>query len=61
MQEVNIVLFKDNQAARNTWPTAVFTSAIHSQDGKVQKISLRTTAQSTPKTFRGPVTEVDLL
>ncbi|XP_067279227.1 uncharacterized protein [Pseudorasbora parva] len=61
LQAGDVVLLKDNQAARNTWPMAVVTSAIHSQDGKVRTVSLRTTAQGTPKAFTRPVTEVVLL
>jgi len=61
LQEGDIVLLKDNQAARNTWPMAVVTSAIYSQDGKVRTVSLRTSAQSTSKFFTRPVTEVVLL
>ncbi|RXN37591.1 hypothetical protein ROHU_001910 [Labeo rohita] len=61
LQEGDIVLLKDNQAARNVWPMAVVTSAIHSQDGKVRTVNLRTTAQGTPKNFTRPITEVILL
>ncbi len=35
LQEGDIILLKDNQAARNTWPMAVVTSDMHSQDRKV--------------------------
>lgn len=38
LQGGDIVLLKDNQAARNTWPMTVVTSAIHSQDGKVRTV-----------------------
>jgi len=61
LQEGDVVLLKDNKAARNTWPMVVVTSAIHSQVGKVRTVSLRTTAQGTPKSFTRPVTEVILL
>ncbi len=61
LQEGDIILLKDNQAAHNMWPMAVVTSAIHSQDGKVRTVNLRTTAQGTPKTFTRPITEVVLL
>lgn len=45
LQEGDIVLLKDRQAARNDWPMAVIIKAFSGGDGKVQKVELRTTNQ----------------
>ena len=61
LQEGDIVLLKDNQAARNSWPLAVVTKAFSGGDGRVRKVELKTTDQGHAKTFFRPVSEVILL
>ncbi|XP_063733027.1 uncharacterized protein LOC134860115 [Eleginops maclovinus] len=61
LQDGDIVLLKDNQAARNNWPLAVVTKAIPGTDGRVRKVELKTANQGQPKTYLRPVTETVLL
>ncbi|CAM4510486.1 unnamed protein product [Leuciscus chuanchicus] len=37
LQEGDVVLLKDNQVVRNSWPMAIVTKAIPGKDGKVRK------------------------
>ena len=61
LHEGDVVLLKDNQAARNSWPLAVVTKAFSGGDGRVRKVELKTTDQGHAKTFFRPVSEVILL
>lgn len=61
LQQGDVVLLKDSQAARNEWPLALVTATYPSQDGKVRKVEVKTAAQGTPKTFLRPVSAVVLL
>lgn len=61
LQQGDVVLLKDSQAARNEWPLALVTTTYPSQDGKVRKVEVKTAAQGIPKTFLRPVSAVLLL
>lgn len=61
LQEGDLVLLKDSQAARNNWPMAMITKTFSGSDGKVRKVELKTTDQGHSKTFFRPVSEVVLL
>ncbi|XP_030209647.1 uncharacterized protein LOC115541880 [Gadus morhua] len=61
LKEGDIVLLKDNQAARNVWPMAMITAVFPGKDSKVRKVELRTSDQGSPKVFLRPVSEVVLL
>ncbi|XP_059815405.1 uncharacterized protein LOC132387047 [Hypanus sabinus] len=61
LQVEDLVLLRDKQAARNSWPTARITATFPSEDGHVRKIELKTTDQGDVKIYQGPVTEVILL
>lgn len=61
LQQGDVVLLKDSQAARNEWPLALVTATYPSQDGKVRKVEVKTATQGTPKTFLRPVSAVILL
>ncbi|XP_042281759.1 uncharacterized protein LOC121906755 [Thunnus maccoyii] len=61
LQEGDLVLLKDSQAARNNWPMAIITKAFSGSDGRVRKVELKTTDQGHSKTFFRPVSEVVLL
>ena len=64
IQVNDLVLLRDSQAARNTWPmakTAVITAVFPGQDGKVRKVELKVTKHGTVKNFFRPVTEIVLL
>lgn len=56
LQEGDIVLLKDNQAARNNWLLAVVKKAIRGADGKIPKVELKTVDQGQPKTYLRPMT-----
>ncbi|XP_059841308.1 uncharacterized protein LOC132402471 [Hypanus sabinus] len=61
LQVGDLVLLRDKQVARNSWPTARITATFPSGDGHVRKIELKTTDQGDVKIYQGPVTEVILL
>ncbi|XP_059829970.1 plectin-like [Hypanus sabinus] len=61
LQVGDLVLLRDKQVARNSWPTARITATFPSEDGHVRKIELKTTDQGDVKIYQGPVTEVILL
>lgn len=61
LQEGDVVLLKDSQAARNNWPMAVITKTLPGGDGRVRKVELNTTNQGHSKTFFRPVSELVLL
>ncbi|XP_059825056.1 uncharacterized abhydrolase domain-containing protein DDB_G0269086-like [Hypanus sabinus] len=61
LQVEDLVLLRDKQVARNSWPTARITVTFPSGDGHVRKIELKTTDQGDVKIYQGPVTEVILL
>ncbi|XP_059815487.1 uncharacterized protein LOC132387150 [Hypanus sabinus] len=61
LQVGDLVLLRDKQVARNSWPTARITATFPIEDGHVRKIELKTTDQGDVKIYQGPVTEVILL
>ncbi|KAJ7996952.1 hypothetical protein DPEC_G00223860 [Dallia pectoralis] len=61
LQEGDIVLLKDNQAARNSWPMAIITKTYPGEDGRVRKLELKTTEQGHSKIFLRPISEVIML
>ncbi|XP_059801749.1 uncharacterized protein LOC132378654 [Hypanus sabinus] len=61
LQVEDLVLLRDKQATRNSWPMARITVTFPSGDGHVRKIELKTTDQGDVKIYQGPVTEVILL
>ncbi|XP_059839636.1 GRB10-interacting GYF protein 2-like [Hypanus sabinus] len=61
LQVGDLVLLRDKQVARNSWPTARITATFPIGDGHVRKIELKTTDQGDVKIYQGPVTEVILL
>ncbi|XP_059802070.1 uncharacterized protein LOC132378836 [Hypanus sabinus] len=61
LQVGDLVLLRDKQVARNSWPMARITATFPSEDGHVRKIELKTTDQGDVKIYQGPVTEVILL
>ncbi|XP_059849743.1 uncharacterized protein LOC132407372 [Hypanus sabinus] len=61
LQVGNLVLLRDKQVARNSWPMARITATFPSEDGHVRKIELKTTDQGDVKIYQRPVTEVILL
>ncbi|XP_059836153.1 plectin-like [Hypanus sabinus] len=61
LQVGDLVLLRDKQIARNSWPTARITATFPSEDGHVRKIELKTTDQGDVKIYQRPVTEVILL
>ncbi|XP_059825157.1 uncharacterized protein LOC132393780 isoform X2 [Hypanus sabinus] len=61
LQVGDLVLLRDKQATRNSWPTARITATFPSEDGHVRKIELKTTDQGDVKIYQRPVTEVILL
>ncbi|XP_059841364.1 uncharacterized protein LOC132402527 [Hypanus sabinus] len=61
LQVGDLVLLRDKQATRNSWPTARITATFPIEDGHVRKIELKTTDQGDVKIYQRPVTEVILL
>ncbi|XP_059832502.1 uncharacterized protein LOC132397754 [Hypanus sabinus] len=61
LQVEDLVLLRDKQATRNSWPMARITVTFPSEDGHVRKIELKTTDQGDVKVYQRPVTEVILL
>ncbi|XP_059840843.1 uncharacterized protein LOC132402177 [Hypanus sabinus] len=61
LQVGDLVLLRDKQIARNSWPMARITATFPSGDGHVRKIELKTTDQGDVKIYQRPVTEVILL
>lgn len=61
IEKGDVVLLKDNEAARNDWPMALVTDTFPSSDGKVRKVELKVTKQGSEKRFLRPVSEVILL
>ncbi|XP_059805914.1 uncharacterized protein LOC132380945 [Hypanus sabinus] len=61
LQVGDLVLLRDKQITRNSWPMARTTATFPSEDGHVRKIELKTTDQGDVKIYQGPVTEVILL
>ncbi|XP_059830324.1 uncharacterized protein LOC132396632 [Hypanus sabinus] len=61
LQVGDLVLLRDKQITRNSWPMARITATFPSEDGHVRKIELKTTDQGDVKIYQGPVTEVILL
>ncbi|XP_069830268.1 uncharacterized protein [Dendropsophus ebraccatus] len=57
----DLVLLKDQQAARIEWPMGLIIESIPSDDGKVRKVEVRVARQGTVKTFIRPITELILL
>ncbi|XP_059811582.1 plectin-like [Hypanus sabinus] len=61
LQVEDLVLLRDKQITRNSWPMARITATFPSEDGHVRKIELKTTDQGDVKIYQRPVTEVILL
>ncbi|XP_077389538.1 uncharacterized protein LOC144026608 [Festucalex cinctus] len=61
LQVNDLVLLKDKQVTRNSWPLARVTATFPSKDKRVRKIEVKAWDQGTLKTFIRPVTEVILL
>lgn len=61
LKEGDIVLLKDNQAARNAWPMARITTVFPGRDGRVRKVEVKTSDQGAAKYFQRPVSELVLL
>ncbi|XP_059814307.1 uncharacterized protein LOC132386035 isoform X1 [Hypanus sabinus] len=61
LQVGDLVLLRDKQITRNSWPMARITATFPSEDGHVRKIELKTTDQGDVKIYQRPVTEVILL
>ncbi|KAI4890224.1 hypothetical protein NFI96_032236, partial [Prochilodus magdalenae] len=61
LQKGDVVLLRDDHAARNVWPMALVESVCPSADGKVRKVQLRTVNQGTSKTLLRPMSQVIFL
>ncbi|XP_060771343.1 uncharacterized protein LOC132882106 [Neoarius graeffei] len=61
LQVGDLVLLKDKQAPRNSWPMARVTATFPGKDSHVRKIEIKVSDQGSVKTFMRPVTEVILL
>ncbi len=61
VQQGDLVLMRDVQAARNEWPMALVSEVFKSSDGKVRKIQIRVSKDGSCKTYLRPITEIVLL
>lgn len=61
IQVGDLVLLRDAQATRNTWPMAIITAVFPGQDDRVRKVELKLTKEGTVKKFLRPVSEIILL
>ena len=61
LQIRDVVLLRDKQAVRNSWPIARVTATFPGKDGHVRKVEVKTADQDTIKTFLRPIAEVVLL
>lgn len=61
LQVGDLVLLKDKQASRNSWPMARVSATFPGKDSHVRKIEVKVSEQGSVKTFMRPVTEVILL
>ncbi|KAK7892056.1 hypothetical protein WMY93_024019 [Mugilogobius chulae] len=61
VREGDIVLLRDNQAARNKWPMAKITAVFPGKDGRVREVQLKVSDQGSTKTFKRPISEIVLL
>ena len=57
----DLVLMKDKQVTRNSWPLAMVTSSTPGTDGRVRTVELKVVTGGASKTFMRPVSEVVLL
>lgn len=61
LQVDDLVLLKDKQVIRNSWPMARVTATFPGKANRVRKVKVRTSDHSHVKTFLRPVTELILL
>lgn len=61
LQIGDLVLLKDKQVTRNSWPMARVTATFPGKDGRVRKVEVKASEQGEVKTFLRPVTETILL
>lgn len=58
LTEGDFVLLKDEQAAHSQWPARIIVRTLHSSDGRVRKVEVKTTRNGTPTTFARHITQV---
>lgn len=61
LQVDDLVLLKDKQVTRNSWPMARVTATFPGKDNRVRKVEVKTSYQGHVKSFLRPVTELILL
>ncbi|XP_061133003.1 uncharacterized protein LOC133153005 [Syngnathus typhle] len=61
LQVGDLVLLKDKQVTRNSWPMARVTATFHGKDNRVRRVEVKVSDQGNIKTFMRPVTEILLL
>lgn len=61
LQVGDLVLLRDKQAVRNSWPMVMVTATFPGKDGHVRKVEIKTTDQGDARTFLRLVAEVVLL
>ena len=57
----DVVLIRDKELWRISWPIGLVVKAIQSDDGLVRKVLVRTIVDQTPRTYERPVNELVLL
>lgn len=57
----DVVLLKDTESCRNSWPMGIVINAIGGEDGKVRKAEIRVVKEGRPAVYTRPITEMVLL
>ncbi|XP_040261634.1 uncharacterized protein LOC120977669 [Bufo bufo] len=61
LQIGDLVLMKDQNVERNSWPMGLISKVFISEDGKVRKVEVTIAKQGHPKSFIRPASEIVLL
>jgi hypothetical protein len=57
----DVVLVRDKELSRNSWPMGIVVKSVPSEDGLVRKVIIRVIVNGEPKTYVHPVNELVLL
>ncbi|CAC5414711.1 unnamed protein product [Mytilus coruscus] len=57
----DVVVVRDKELSRKSWPMGIISKVMPSDDGLVRKVEIRRIVDSNPKSFLHPISEVVLL
>lgn len=61
VQVGTVVLMKDDDCARNYWPSGIVQRVFPSDDGKIRQVELRIICDGKPVTFVRPISQIVIL